>query len=52
MVLRKPKRTPRKVFCNKRIIFCSTGVLRRGRYKSGKNHFHEMSGDVGMAGWK
>ena len=19
---------------------------------SGKNHFHEMSGDVGMAGWK
>ena len=20
--------------------------------KSGKNHFHEMSGDVGMAGWK
>ena len=21
-------------------------------YTSGKNHFHEMSGDVGMAGWK
>ena len=19
---------------------------------SGKNHFHEMNGDVGMAGWK
>ena len=23
-----------------------------GIYTSGKNHFHEMSGDVGMAGWK
>ena len=21
-------------------------------YTSGKNHFHEMNGDVGMAGWK
>ena len=21
-------------------------------YRSGKNHFHEMNGDVGMAGWK
>ena len=21
-------------------------------FTSGKNHFHEMSGDVGMAGWK
>ena len=22
------------------------------KYTSGKNHFHEMNGDVGMAGWK
>ena len=22
------------------------------QYTSGKNHFHEMNGDVGMAGWK
>ena len=21
-------------------------------YTSGKNHFHEMNGDVGMAGWR
>ena len=21
-------------------------------FTSGKNHFHEMNGDVGMAGWK
>ena len=21
-------------------------------HTSGKNHFHEMNGDVGMAGWK
>ena len=33
------------------------GAITRGRYliiifTSGKNHFHEMNGDVGMAGWK
>ena len=25
---------------------------RIGFSTSGKNHFHEMNGDVGMAGWK
>ena len=28
-------------------------VMRRAIiFTSGKNHFHEMNGDVGMAGWK
>ena len=29
------------------LINCNTPSL-----TSGKNHFHEMNGDVGMAGWK
>ena len=27
-------------------------VLCAHNVTSGKNHFHEMNGDVGMAGWK
>ena len=30
----------------------STGPSSKGLATSGKNHFHEMNGDVGMAGWK
>ena len=28
------------------------GFLSMYVYTSGKNHFHEMNGDVGMGGWK
>ena len=27
-------------------------VLYAHKVTSGKNHFHEMNGNVGMAGWK
>ena len=27
-------------------------VLQNNNTTSGKNYFHEMNGDVGMAGWK
>ena len=30
----------------------SSGGFPISYYTSGKNHFHEMNGDVGMAGWK
>ena len=36
------------VFC----IASGQGIKRRGNYTSVKNHFYEMNGDVGMAGWK
>ena len=32
-------------------FICGTHVSKNSG-TSGKNHFHEMNGDVGMAGWK
>ena len=33
------------------IFICGT-LYQKISGTSGKNHFHEMNGDVGMAGWK
>ena len=34
------------------IIKYAAHMYQKNSGTSGKNHFHEMNGDVGMAGWK
>ena len=40
--------------CSVTVVLCTfmQCFILREIITSGKNHFHEMNGDVGMAGWK